>query len=193
MTDPRPTKRVLRGPLVRFLDDPGEDDRPAPGSLSYLRTVPFGSRTADKGRGPAIRSSRPTCPPASRWWTIRTSLMMPGFIDSHVHYVQLDILASYGRQLLDWLNDYTFPEECRFAERAHSEAVAEAFLNEQLRVGTTTAQVFCSSHPQSVDAFFAAAPTPGAADAGRQGADGSQRPLPHLPTPWPAAWPTAND
>ncbi|HET8791465.1 MAG TPA: guanine deaminase, partial [Modicisalibacter sp.] len=84
-------------------------------------------------------------------------LMMPGFIDSHVHYVQLDIMASYGRQLLDWLNEYTFPEECRFAERAHAENVAEAFLDETLRVGTTTAQVFCTSHPVSVDTFFAAA------------------------------------
>ena len=84
-------------------------------------------------------------------------LMMPGFIDSHVHYVQLDIMASYGRQLLDWLNEYTFPEECRFAERAHAENVAEAFLDETLRVGTTTAQVFCTSHPVSVETFFAAA------------------------------------
>lgn len=80
---------------------------------------------------------------------------MPGFIDTHVHYVQLDIMASYGRQLLDWLNDYTFPEECRFANHAHAEALSNAFLDEMLRAGTTTAQVFGSSHPGSVDAFSA--------------------------------------
>ncbi|TDO13949.1 amidohydrolase family protein [Halomonas ventosae] len=61
---------------------------------------------------------------------------MPGFIDSHVHYVQLEIMASYGRQLLDWLNDYTFPEECRFAAREHAELLSESFLNEMLRVAS---------------------------------------------------------
>jgi guanine deaminase len=65
-------------------------------------------------------------------------------------------MASYGRQLLDWLNEYTFPEECRFANREHAEALSHAFLDEMLKVGTTTAQVFCSSHPDSVDAFFTA-------------------------------------
>ncbi|MGB8712578.1 MAG: guanine deaminase [Onishia taeanensis] len=157
MTDPRPTMRVLRGPLVRLLDDPGEDDRPAPGSLSYLQD---GALWLEDGRVRAVGSYHeiaPHLPVGIEVVDYAGKLMMPGFIDSHVHYVQLDILASYGRQLLDWLNDYTFPEECRFAERAHGEAVAEAFLDEQLRAGTTTSQVFCSSHPQSVDAFFTAA------------------------------------
>ena len=157
MTDPRPTMRVLRGPLVRFLDDPGEDDQPAPGSLSYLQD---GALWLEDGRVRAVGSYQeisPQLPAGIEVVDYTGKLMMPGFIDSHVHYVQLDILASYGRQLLDWLNDYTFPEECRFAQRAHADAVAQAFLDEQLRAGTTTAQVFCSSHPQSVDAFFTAA------------------------------------
>ncbi|WP_192034536.1 guanine deaminase [Halomonas sp. YLGW01] len=155
MTDPRPA--LLRGPLVRLLDDPGEDDRPAPGSLSYLED---GALWLEDGKVHAVgdyAELAPRLPAGIEVVDYSGKLLMPGFIDSHVHFVQLDILASYGRQLLDWLNDYTFPEECRFAERAHGEAVAEAFLDEQLRVGTTTAQVFCSSHPQSVDAFFSAA------------------------------------
>ncbi|MDI4638976.1 MULTISPECIES: guanine deaminase [Halomonadaceae] len=157
MTDPRPTMRVLRGPLVRFLDDPGEDDQPAPGSLSYLQD---GALWLEDGRVRAVASYHelaPQLPTGIEVVDYAGKLMMPGFIDTHVHYVQLDILASYGRQLLDWLNDYTFPEECRFAQRTHGEAVAEVFLDEQLRAGTTTAQVFCSSHPQSVEAFFTAA------------------------------------
>ena len=99
----------------------------------------------------------PTMPAARETIDASGMLVLPGIIDSHVHYVQLDIMASYGRQLLDWLNDYTFPAECRFADAAYAQAGAERFLDEMLRVGTTTAQVFCSSHPVSVDSFFSAA------------------------------------
>ncbi|GAB2800105.1 guanine deaminase [Halomonas shantousis] len=148
--------RVLRGPLLTFLDDPGEGDAPAEGSVRYLEDggiwiVDGHIRAVDDFT--ALQSRLPA---GIEVVDYSGKLMMPGFIDSHVHYVQLDIMASYGRQLLDWLNDYTFPEECRFAERAHAESVAEAFLDELLRVGTTTAQVFCTSHPISVDTFFAA-------------------------------------
>ncbi|WP_458524640.1 guanine deaminase [Onishia taeanensis] len=157
MIDPRPTVRVLRGPLLRFLDDPGEDDRPAEGSVEYLEDAALWLEDGRVRAVGAYEALAPFLPEGIEVVDYTGKLMMPGFIDSHVHYVQLDILASYGRQLLDWLNDYTFPEECRFAKRAHGEAVAEAFLDEQLRAGTTTAQVFCTSHPQSVDAFFSAA------------------------------------
>ena len=149
--------RVLRGPVVSFLNDPGEGDSPEPGSLLHLQD---GAIWLVDGRIQAIgdyAEVAPRLPAGIEMVDYAGKLMMPGFIDSHVHYVQLDIMASYGRQLLDWLNEYTFPEECRFAERAHAENVAEAFLDEQLRVGTTTAQVFCTSHPVSVDTFFAAA------------------------------------
>ncbi|XKE43830.1 guanine deaminase [Halomonas organivorans] len=157
MTDPRSQMRVLRGPLLSFDADPGDDDTPAPDSVRYLED---GALWLVDGHIRAVADYAelaPHLPSGIEVVDYSGKLMMPGFIDSHVHYVQLDIMASYGRQLLDWLNDYTFPEECRFAERAHAEAVAEAFLDESLRVGTTTAQVFCSSHPGSVDAFFAAA------------------------------------
>lgn len=87
----------------------------------------------------------------------RNALLMPGFIDSHCHYPQIDIMASYGEQLLDWLNQYTFPAEAEFADAAHARAVAEFFLDELQNAGTTTAMVFATSHPQSADAFFSAA------------------------------------
>ncbi|GHC33238.1 guanine deaminase [Aidingimonas halophila] len=149
--------RILRGPLVSFLNDPGEGDAPDAGSLLHRED---GAIWIEDGRIRAVGDYQtlvPSLPNDIGVVDYTDKLMMPGFIDSHVHYVQLDIMASYGRQLLDWLNDYTFPEECRFAERVHAENVAEAFLDEQLRVGTTTAQVFCTSHPVSVDTFFAAA------------------------------------
>ncbi|QJQ96595.1 MULTISPECIES: guanine deaminase [Halomonadaceae] len=149
--------RILRGPVLSFVDDPGEEDRPAEGSVLYLED---GAVWINDGVIHAVGDYRELAarlPEGVDVIDYSGKLIMPGFIDSHVHYVQLDIMASYGRQLLDWLNTYTFPEECRFAERAHAEDVAEAFLDEQLRAGTTTAQVFCTSHPVSVESFFAAA------------------------------------
>ncbi|NVK42283.1 MAG: guanine deaminase [Oceanospirillaceae bacterium] len=85
------------------------------------------------------------------------ALLMPGFIDTHIHYPQTGMIASYGEQLLDWLNNYTFPAEKAFSDPAHADEVAEIFLNELLRNGTTTALVFGTVHKASVDAFFSAA------------------------------------
>ena len=84
-------------------------------------------------------------------------LIVPGFVDCHVHYSQLDIIASYGEQLLDWLNRYAYPAEAQFSDAQHARSVADVFLDELLRNGTTTAMVFATVFPQSVDAIFAAA------------------------------------
>ncbi|SFT84623.1 guanine deaminase [Pseudomonas marincola] len=84
------------------------------------------------------------------------ALITPGFIDTHIHYPQTGMIASYGEQLLDWLNTYTFPTEQQFSDKAHASDVAGIFLKELLRNGTTTALVFGSVHKQSVDAFFEA-------------------------------------
>lgn len=84
-------------------------------------------------------------------------LILPGFIDSHIHYPQTDIIASHGTQLLEWLNKYTFPTEARFCDPAYAAEVAAFFLDELLRNGTTTAMVMPTVHPESVDAIFAAA------------------------------------
>ncbi len=84
-------------------------------------------------------------------------LILPGFIDTHIHYPQTEMIAAYGERLLSWLNNYTFPTEMQFADEDHAAAVAQMFLDELLRNGTTTALVFGTVHPQSVDAFFQAA------------------------------------
>ena len=89
-------------------------------------------------------------------------LVMPGFIDAHIHYPQTQVVGSYGAQLLDWLHNYTFVEEQKFADPGHCARIAEFFLDELVRCGTTTAMVYCTVHPQSVDAFFAAAERRGA-------------------------------
>jgi guanine deaminase len=87
----------------------------------------------------------------------RDCLLVPGFIDCHIHYPQTEMIAAYGTQLLDWLNTYTFPVEAGFSDVQHAERVAQVFLDQLVQNGTTTALVFCSVHSQSVDAFFTAA------------------------------------
>jgi guanine deaminase len=84
-------------------------------------------------------------------------LIVPGLIDCHVHFSQVDIIASYGEQLLDWLNRYAYPAEMKFSDEQHARSVADFFLDELLTNGTTTAAVFATVYPQSVDALFAAA------------------------------------
>ncbi|MEJ2407939.1 MAG: guanine deaminase [Novosphingobium sp.] len=84
-------------------------------------------------------------------------LVVPGFVDAHVHYPQTDRIASHGEQLLDWLDRHIFPAEQAFADKAHADAVAAFFLDELLRNGTTSALVYPTVHEQSVDALFEAA------------------------------------
>ncbi len=84
-------------------------------------------------------------------------LIVPGLIDCHVHCPQVDIIASYGEQLLDWLSKYAYPAEMQFADENHAREVADFFLDELLRNGTTTAAVFATVHPHSADTLFAAA------------------------------------
>ncbi|MAD44781.1 MAG: guanine deaminase [Oceanospirillaceae bacterium] len=86
----------------------------------------------------------------------QNALIMPGLIDTHIHYPQVDVIASYGTQLLEWLNNYTFPTEMAFENPEVAEETAEFFLNELLKNGTTTALVFGTVHKGSVDAFFKA-------------------------------------
>lgn len=85
------------------------------------------------------------------------ALIIPGLVDCHVHYPQIGMIASPGEQLLDWLDRYTFPAEARFADKAHAEATAEFFTDQLIRNGVTTALVFSTVHPHSVDALFTAA------------------------------------
>ena len=84
-------------------------------------------------------------------------LIIPGMIDTHIHFPQTEMVGAYGEQLLSWLNTYTFPTEIQFKEKAYAQQIAKLFVNELLKNGTTTALVFCTVHPESVDALFEAA------------------------------------
>ena len=84
----------------------------------------------------------------------RPMLLMAGFIDAHIHFPQVQVVASWGSQLLDWLNGYTFPAEAQFADAQHARSMARRFCDRLLDHGTTTAVAFCSSHKCSAEAFF---------------------------------------
>ena len=84
-------------------------------------------------------------------------IICPGFVDTHVHYPQTAIIASYGESLLDWLQRYAFEAEMKFSDATYARETADHFLAELMRCGTTTAQVFGTVHPESVTAFFSSA------------------------------------
>jgi guanine deaminase len=149
------TERLLRGRVLRFLSEPaGIDDEAA---LAYDED---GAILIRDGVVAAIGPAAEVVPQAAPGTAVqdhRPHLLMPGFIDTHIHMPQAQVIASWGAQLLDWLNTYTFPAEARFADPAHAARIAERFLEELLRQGTTTAVAYCSVHRASADAFFEAA------------------------------------
>ncbi|WP_201556220.1 guanine deaminase [Psychrobacter sp. 72-O-c] len=102
----------------------------------------YGNTAADEGQEPV------------QIHDYQHKLIMPGFIDTHVHYPQIDMIAAFGEQLLDWLNNYTFVTEANFGDPKVANDTAKFFLNQLLANGTTSALVFSTSHPQSVEAFF---------------------------------------
>ena len=84
-------------------------------------------------------------------------LISPGFFDTHLHAPQLEMIGSYGGDLLQWLNRYTFPTEAKFADPKHAEAVAKVFFDELLRNGTLCALIFSTIHYEATEIFFAEA------------------------------------
>lgn len=84
-------------------------------------------------------------------------LLMPGFIDSHIHYPQVEIIGMYGKQLLDWLDEFTFPAEQAFVSPEYAEKIARFFVQELFRNGTTTCMAYATVHMASVDALFSVA------------------------------------
>jgi guanine deaminase len=112
-------------------------------------------RIVDAGPAGTLRRRLPAGMPIER--LPRGTLVVPGFVDCHVHYAQLPVIASHGAQLLDWLNRYTFPSEQALSDPAYARALARTFFDATLAAGTTTSASFCTVHPGSVDAYFAEA------------------------------------
>ncbi|HTU66765.1 MAG TPA: guanine deaminase [Steroidobacteraceae bacterium] len=147
---------ALRGPALTFTGDPFVDGVDATMRYESDAIVAMADGLITHF-GPAD-TVRAELPPGTHIKECgRDALILPGFIDCHVHYPQTQIIGAYGEQLMTWLDKYTFVAEQQFADPAHARAVAEIFLDECLRNGTTTVASFCTVHAQSVDAFFEAA------------------------------------
>lgn len=147
--------RVYRGELLHFLADPAKVA--LQDSYQYFED---GLMIIKDGLIESIGEANvllPTLDDNIDVTHYKSGLMMPGFIDTHVHYPQTEMIASYGEQLLEWLENYTFPFERQFSDLEHGKNVAEFFLSQLLEAGTTTALVFGTVHKASVDAFFTVA------------------------------------
>lgn len=143
---------ALHANILHCLSDPDRDGEQA---IQYIRN---GLLHIEDGHVVACAEADTVQVPAGvQHIYLEDKLIVPGFVDTHVHYPQTGMIASYGSQLLDWLERYTFPEETRFSDPAMAADTSRFFLDELLKNGTTTALVFGTVHPVSVDAFFSEA------------------------------------
>jgi guanine deaminase len=151
MASTPPGAQVYRASILHFVADPGVTQD---GAYGWHED---GLLIADNGCIVAVGDYdllKPTLPPGAAIKDYRGKLIVPGFIDTHVHYPQTDVIASPAPGLLPWLETFTFPAERQFFDTEHATEVAGFFLDQMLRCGTTTAMVYCTVHPESVDAFF---------------------------------------
>jgi guanine deaminase len=153
MPTPPRTVTALRGPALTFTGDPF-----LVGAERAVRYEPDALIVIGDGRITSFGPYEPTRAALAADVAIThygtDSLILPGFVDTHVHYAQTQMIGAGGHGLLEWLNNYAFAAEQQFADAGHAHDVAKVFLRELLRVGTTTAAVYCTVFPASVDALF---------------------------------------
>ena len=147
---PNANRRLLLGQTLALTDDPFVAGPEAARHEARGGILIEDGRIADLGPADRLRRDNPGVPVTDHG----AGLILPGFVDAHVHYPQTAIIASWGKRLIDWLNTYTFPEEMRFADPDHAAHIARLFFDLSLSNGTTTVASYCTIHPESVDAFF---------------------------------------
>ena len=144
---------AIRGAFFDFIDDPwkhvGNEQAAARFFADGLMVVEDG-KIKDLGNFSEISSKYPNIETTH----IKGRLILPGFIDGHIHFPQVRVMGAYGQQLLGWLNEWIFPEELKYADRAYAEEGATKFFDSLLASGTTTCQAFTTSHPTSTNVFF---------------------------------------
>jgi guanine deaminase len=145
------TRKLLRGRVLSFRAEPQTPDDTQ--SFDYIED---GALITSGGKIEAVGPYANLRLQANGATEIdhRPHILMAGFIDTHIHFPQVQVVASWAGQLLDWLNTYTFPEEIRYADTAHARAMASKFYDQLLDHGTTTAMAYCSVHKTSAEAYF---------------------------------------
>lgn len=151
-----PSLTAVRGCFFDFVDDPWKHPGNEPAAARFVRD---GLLVLEDG---LIRDFGPHAELAPRYPHVPVThlpgrLIMPGFIDGHIHFPQTRVLGAYGAQLLDWLQSWIFPEEDKYSDRDYAQTAAEHFFDALLAGGTTTCQAFTTSSPVSTEVFFAEA------------------------------------
>lgn len=146
---------IIRGQVFDFIKNPAECER----KEDCFRFFEDGGLVIENGLVKDIGEYEIFAPKYSNFEVIDYSgnLIMPGFIDTHIHYPQTEIIGSYGKQLINWLEEYTFPVEKGFSQPEYAENIADLFISELLRNGTTSCMTYATSDKVSVDAVFKAA------------------------------------
>jgi len=144
---------ILLGQILEFTANPFEAGADAARHTRDGAIVLRGGKIIATGGADQLRAAYPMAAQIDHG----NALLLPGFVDAHVHYPQTAIIASWGKRLIDWLGTYTFPEEARFGDAAYAGEIAGRYLDLALAHGTTTMASYCTIHPESVDAFFTAA------------------------------------
>ena len=154
------TKQLLFGTTLQFTGQPLVD-----AWEDCVHVISAGAVLVEDGQITAVddASSLKSAHPDAQITDYGTDLITAGFIDAHMHYPQTAMIASWGKQLIDWLNTYTFPEESRFGDADYATEIAGRTCDLAIAHGTTTLTSFCTIHPTSVNAFFDAAATRGMA------------------------------
>lgn len=145
------TTKAFRGEILHFLSDPAKDE-----TNSYQHFAD-GVLIVKNGLVEQLGEAQDILPNLADDVEVTihdNGILMPGFVDTHIHFPQTEIIGSYGEQLLEWLDTYTFPTEAQFGDKDFALPRAQFFLDQLLQNGTTTALVFGTVHPESVDAFF---------------------------------------
>ena len=156
------TKQLLLGQTLGFDGDALADWQGATHHDSAGGVVIDAGLIVATGSGAALRAAHPDAAVTD----YGDALISAGFVDAHMHYPQTPIIASWGKQLIDWLNTYTFPQEMRLADTDYARQVADTTFDLALAHGTTTLTSFCTIHPGSVDAWFEGAAARGMAVVG---------------------------
>lgn len=144
--------KIIRGSILDFTGDPAE-------SPDKLRFYPDGGLAIENGyvKGSGDFTTIGKRFPEAGYEDFSGKLILPGLIDTHIHFPQMEMIGSYGKRLLDWLDNYTFPTESLFADPAYSRKIARRFIRELFRNGTTSCMAYATVYKHSADALFEAA------------------------------------
>lgn len=156
---------LLRGASLSFNAEPGpfsEDANAIAPGVSYIDDGVLSIQDGVFSAVESVASFTANGGDLAQCEDLRGGLLLPGFIDTHIHYPQMDIIAGYGSQLLDWLERYAFPAELAYADLGFAQAQAEVFMNRLFQHGTTTALTFTTVHAHTTDALLESAERHGA-------------------------------